>query len=436
MSSFRGVFRVHRRELNGFADGFQRFIQCVGYNRNDGLPALECPGSFQPAGAKTPDGRLWFPTLAGVVSIAPGSIPQNRLPPPIWVEEVQVDGERRTVSHSTKQFKVGPGKRRIEFRFTALSLVAPEKVRFRHQLAGLDPDWSDPDDSRVAAYSYIPPGNYTFQVNACNNDGVWNPTGISLQLLVQPFFWQTWWFKFGVGLLVALGLAAGVRQFDQWKSRQRLARLEQQHALERERARIAKDIHDDLGASLAQIALLSERMDASPSNPAEVESASRRVAAIAQRSIQSLDEIVWAVTPKYDTLESLANYLSQFVQEHLALASVRCILEVPTVLPPLGLLAEVRHNLLLAAREAVQNVVAHAAATEVQLSLQLDPAALTIVVADNGHGFRPDQVAGEGNGLENMRRRLAEIGGQLEMASTPGRGTVVRFTVPRDRLSH
>jgi len=351
------------------------------------------------------------------------------------VEEVLVDGTPEPVRHSTSMLEVAPGKRRFEFRFTALSLVAPEKVRFRHQLQGLDRDWSNPDEGRTAAYSFIPPGRYTFRITACNNDGIWNPTGTTLALVVRPFYWQTWWFKTGTGLGLALALAWGVWRVERWRGRLLLERLEQQRALDRERARIAKDIHDDLGASLAQIALLSERVEEALADPAEAERANRRIAAIAQRTIESLDEIVWAVSPKNDTLESLANYLSQFVQEHLTLAKIRCVLEVPTVLPELELRAEVRHNLLLATREAVQNVVAHAGATEVRVALHFGQAAFEITITDNGCGFDPQRVSGEGNGLANMRQRLAEIGGQLEILNPPEGGTTVRFSVPHGQLS-
>jgi signal transduction histidine kinase/ligand-binding sensor domain-containing protein len=435
ISSFGGVFRVARQELNQFADGQSSFVQCVRYDRTDGLPSLECPGGFQPAGTTTPDGRLWFPTVAGVVSVAPDQIPRNDLPPPVWVEAVVVDRIPMPVRHSTAELAVGPGKRGFEFRFTALSLVAPEKVRFRHQLEGLDSGWSNPDPARSAAYNFIPPGHYTFRVTACNNDGVWNTTGAALALVVRPFYWQTWWFKAGLGVGLALLLAWAVLQAERWRSRLRVQRLEQQRALDRERARIAKDIHDDLGASLAQIALITERVEEARGNPAEVQRSNRRIADIAHRTIQSLDEIVWAVSPKNDTLESLANYLSQFAQEHLALAKVRCVLEVPTVLPALELRAEVRHNLLLATREAVQNVVAHARATEVRVALRLDPSAFQITVADNGCGFSQQRAGEEGNGLSNMRRRLTEIGGELEIVSSPEGGTTVRFSVPHRQLS-
>lgn len=209
---------------------------------------------------------------------------------------------------------------------------------------------------------------------------------------------------------------------------------ESRHALEEERARIAKDLHDDLGANLTQIVFLSERVEVARHDGQEVIGWFDKIPATAQRTIQSLDEIVWAVNPRHDSLESLANYLSQFAQQHLTLGGVRCVLDVPTVLPSVPLSAEVRHNLLLATREALQNAVAHAGALEVRLALRLDNDGLTITVSDNGKGFETASASPFGNGLQNMRQRLQGIGGRLDIRSKPGEGTTVSFFVPRHLL--
>lgn len=209
---------------------------------------------------------------------------------------------------------------------------------------------------------------------------------------------------------------------------------ERQSTLEQERSRIAKDLHDDLGANLTQIVFLSQRVEGTQHDAQEVDRWFRLIPATARRTIQSLDEIVWAINPRNDTLESLANYLSQFAQEHLTLARMRCVLDVPTLLPAVTLSAEIRHNLVLAAREALQNVAIHSAATEARVTLQLNDEALTIVISDNGQGFDLRRVHGEGNGLPNMRRRLEDIGGRLELESRPGAGTTVCLVVPRKEL--
>lgn len=209
---------------------------------------------------------------------------------------------------------------------------------------------------------------------------------------------------------------------------------ERRHALDQERARIAKDLHDDLGANLTQIVFLSERVEVARHDGQETTPWFDLIPATARRTIQSLDEIVWAINPRHDSLESLANYLSQFAQEHLALARVRCVLDVPTVLPGVPLSAEVRHNLLLTTREALQNAVTHARATEVQLALKLNEHGLIITIADNGKGFNPVSVSPESNGLQNMHRRMEEINGRLEIKSHPGQGTTVFLKLLHSRV--
>jgi signal transduction histidine kinase len=209
---------------------------------------------------------------------------------------------------------------------------------------------------------------------------------------------------------------------------------ERQRSVEKERARIAQDLHDDLGANLTQIVFLSQRVEAAQQEAQEVERWLHLIPATARKTIQSLDEIVWAINPRHDSLESLANYLSQFAQQHMTLAGVRCVLDVPTVLPVMTLTAEVRHKLLLAAREALQNVATHASASEARVGLQLEGDTMVIEITDNGRGFDLNHLSGEGNGLSNMRRRLADISGRAEIISQPGTGTTVRLIVERPQL--
>ena len=266
-----------------------------------------------------------------------------------------------------------------------------------------------------------------------------------IQVLARPLWWTVQRALAAMGLMAFLILAAliWIKQL-RTQVEERTAQLaaeiqlreqtERQRALEEERARIAKDLHDDLGANLTQIVFLSQRVEAARNERQEDGPWFGLIPATARKTIQSLDEIVWAINPRHDSVESLANYLSQFAQEHLTLAGIRCVLDVPTVLPAVSMTAEFRHNLVLAAREAIQNVVSHAAPTSAQVTLRLEESALTVEIADNGRGFETGSVNGDGNGLSNMRRRLEDLGGRFELESAPGKGTTVRFVIPRDRL--
>jgi signal transduction histidine kinase len=230
-----------------------------------------------------------------------------------------------------------------------------------------------------------------------------------------------------------------------WVSRVRMHRkleqLERQRALERERARIARDIHDDLGASLTRITMLSQSVRSEVEALPETAADADQIYGTARELTRALDEIVWAVNPRHDTLDSLVTYLGRFAQQFLSAAGIRCRLDVPVNLPPCALTSEVRHNVFLAFKEALHNVLQHARATEVRVSLELQPDGFMLTIADNGCGFDTlvaklnpaprleDARLAVGNGLHNMRKRLEEVGGRCEWETAPGEGTRVKLFI-------
>jgi signal transduction histidine kinase/ligand-binding sensor domain-containing protein len=441
MSSYGGIIRVSQAELNECADGKLNNVSCLTYGINDGLPTLECSEGLQPAGCQTADGRLWFPTAKGLVSVDPANVTMNPLPPPVVLEQMRVDDQPCAGQLSGDEpIKISPGRHRFDFQYTGLSFVAPEKMQFKCRLNGIDNDWVDVGTKRTASYNYIPPGNYSFQVTACNNDGVWNQEGASITFRVLPYFWQTLWFRFVVAAAL-IALSGGLVWFVMRRRMQRkLERLEWQRAVEHERARIAHDIHDDLGAHLTRISMLSETARGELDNPERAAAGLNQIYNTAHELTRAMDEIVWAVNPRHDSMEGLVSYLEKFAQDLLAAAGIRCRLDMPLEFPSWRLTAEVRHNLFLAFKEALHNVAKHSAATETSIRLVTGAGSFELVVEDNGRGFTPgankesapDDSArlSTGNGLENMARRMAEIHGRCQIQSTPGQGTKVIFIVP------
>ena len=435
ISSHGGIMRVNQAELDRCADGQIKQLHCLTYGRSEGLPTLECSGGFQPASCRTEDGRLWFPTSRGLVAVDPNNVRINTLVPPVVIERLLVDDQ--VVSEGTapeSPLRIAPGRHRFEFQFTGLSFDAPEKVRFRYRLEGVETEWVDVQSPRRAYYSHIPPGDYRFRVLACNNDGVWNERGVTLAFTMLPAFWQTWWFRISGVAMIALA-GGGIVWLDaRRRMRRKLERLERQQAVERERTRIAKDIHDDLGASLTRINLLSQSVRREINRPAEAIIDAERIGDSARQMIQTMDEIVWAVDPQHDTLDSLTSYLSKLIHELLGDSGIRCRLDFPVHLPAWPVTAEIRHNLFLAFKEALHNVLKHSGATEVRISFALEPAAFAVNITDNGCGFDPSANDGQSrprrNGLVNMRQRLQEIGGRCEIQSQRGQGTRVTFFLP------
>jgi signal transduction histidine kinase len=377
---------------------------------------------------------LWFATSRGLVAVHPLDAQPNPLPPPVIIEKLLVDGELAAAEPPPGgRLKIPPGRHRLEFQYAGLSFAAPEKVAFQHRLDGLDADWIEAGTKRSADYDYLPPGNYTFRVIACNNDGVWSDPGASLAFTMLPYFWQTAWFR-GLALTGLLLLAGGGAWYGtRRRMSQKLERVERQRALERERTRIAKDIHDDLGASLTRINLLSQsaRRDLLDGQP--ILKNLDQICTTARQLTRAMDEIVWAVDPQHDTLDSVASYLGILIHEQTGDSGIRCRLDFPVYLPAWPVTAEVRHNLFLAFKEALHNMVKHSGATEVHIAFALEPAGFAVTISDNGRGFDPSAIPGgrpHRNGLVNMRQRLTEIGGRCGIESRPGEGARVTFSLP------
>jgi signal transduction histidine kinase/ligand-binding sensor domain-containing protein len=438
LGSHQGVFRVAKSALDYFARGETNSVPVTMFGRSDGLPSLECSGGYQPAAWRGRDGRLWFTTVKGAVSIKPEKIHPNRLPPPVIIEEMLIDGTNLDAGTPEKNFadgitydrdkkilEVPPGKHQFEFRYTALSLVSSDRVLFRYRLEGADANWIEAGMRRSAPYPLLPAGTYRFHVVACNSDRIWNETGDSLTLKIRPHFYETLWFHILAGLFV-VGLVAGaVRYSVTRRLHLKMEQLARQQAVERERARIAKDIHDDLGANLTLIAVLGDL--------AKQEKAGDRVekmASTARQAVKSLDEIVWAVNPRNDTLAHLIDYTGQFAVDYLRAAGVRCLLDVPEHAPPREVPTNVRHNVFLVVKEALQNIVKHAHANEVWLRVNATNHGLRIAIEDNGGGFEraPENVCADG--LRNMQQRMSELGGECRIQSQPGAGTKIIVELP------
>jgi signal transduction histidine kinase len=326
--------------------------------------------------------------------------------------------------------RIPPGKQRLEIQYTSLNLAAPERARFKYRLEGLESRWTEVGDARVARYSSLPPGDYRFRVTACNEDGLWHEAGSTLAITVDPPFWRTWWFV-TTTTFVSLGLVVGgVHYLSTQKLQHQLEQLKQQEVLEKERARIARDLHDQLGANLTQVSLLGELVEADKDAPQEVESLGQQIARTARDTTRALDEIVWAADPSNDTLEGLVNYICKYAQEYLAIAGLRYRLDVPAQLPPVPVPPEVRHNVFLASKEAVTNIVRHAKASAAWVRLKVQPGRFTLEIEDNGRGMSsPDEKTAR-NGLRNMRKRMEDIGGEFSIGTSSEGGALIRLTAP------
>jgi signal transduction histidine kinase/ligand-binding sensor domain-containing protein len=443
-----GIFKVRQQELEDlFAERISH-VQSIHYGKGEGLPGLQTTFGLSPGALRGRDGRLWIPMRTALAVINPNKLHEDLIVPPVLLNRVAVDGRtaawyggilplpkdgnRKIIDLQTASatLQLPPGHRRVEFEFAALSFSAPENVQFRYRLEGFDDGWIEPVTQRNASYSRLPAGNYHFRVKACNSDGIWNETGTDFAFTVTPFFWQTWWFRIGIlGVFTSTFIGLG-RYVSFRRLRLKLRALEQQTALDKERARIARDIHDDLGTRLSEITLLSELTLQDQAERDKTTEHVRQISFTVRQLTDSLDEIVWAVNPRNDTLPHLISYIGQFAMQFMQMARIRCELDLPDQPPGRGLSAEVRHNLFLVAKEALNNIVRHAHAGEVSLRITVTEDSMSMIIADNGRGFAGVPEDTSADGLRNMRQRMAEIGGECRVESQPGDGTRVSFYYP------
>jgi len=436
--SDRGIFKVSQEQLDAVAEGRSNRVQPVHYGNAHGLPALQARSGESPVVLRSQDGRLWMPMRTALAVISPDKFRDDLDPPSVWLTRVIADDQllasyggtipvrkAADLRHPTAALRVPPAHRRLAFDFTALHFGAPENTQFRYRLKGLETDWIDSESRRTVSYSRLPAGDYQFEVKACNSDGVWNERGAVIGIVVTPFFWQTWWFRIGTLAGFTLAMIVAVRYISYRRLRVRLQSLEQEAALDKERRRIARDIHDDLGGSLTQIAMLSDLALEDRAAPEKSAEHVGQISTRAREGIRSLDEIIWAVNPSNDTLQHLVDYIGQFAVGFLGASRIRCFVDLPEEMPDRNISSEVRHHLFLVVKETLTNIVRHARASEVWVRTVVTADSLQISIEDNGQGFAGAPSDADADGLRNMTERMREIGGEFHIETRTGSGTRV-----------
>jgi len=434
ISSDNGIFGLNRALLRDYAPGRSPPLSCRHLSLTDGLVTRICSGEGQPIGTRTADGRIWFPNRNSLAAFSPGSASAPKSPGPVVVQEVSIGGVARPVPAGAR-LSVPSNVRRLEFRYSSPDLSGAERLRFRYRLEGLDREWVEAGNSRVAAYSQLRPGTYQFRVMAAGRGGDWIESRKPVELEVLPMFWETWWFRGASFGMVTTGVGLAIYGWQRAKVRRRLRQLETAQAVERERQRIAQDLHDEVGAVVSQLTLLGEFAGRDQASPAESQKALLNLRRKTQELARQMDVTIWAVNPRNDSLPSLASHLQHFATEFFEATPVRCRVDVQLGLPELPLAVQVRHALFMAVKEALNNVGKHSGAAEVWLRIHLRQRELEICVEDDGCGFDAATVGNGRQGLENMRRRLAGIGGSWEVVSSPGQGCCVRLRVAVERLA-
>jgi signal transduction histidine kinase len=423
------------------------------YGQLDGLLTIGSAIIFQPNCWRGRGSTLFFAMANSVAVVNTEKVHINGTPPTVALEELRADdkqvwpdqvGAILTAADLDTEgnpitplpaVKVGPGRGDLEFRYAGLSLSSGSRVRFKYKLEGLDPDWTRAGVETRAIYRHVPPGHYIFHVKASNSDSIWNQeNGGLMAVTVRPYFYQTAWFQGGLAFVLVAGSTLALAAASRRRMQRHLDELRRKHELERERTRIAQDLHDDLGAGLTEIGLLGGMLQSPDGFSEHNPQALPRIVNRCREMVTALDEIVWAVNPRNDSLSSLGGYLSRYAQEFLEPTSIRCRLEVAESNSNCACTSEQRHQLFLAFKEALTNIARHSGATEVFIRIALDGEKLLVVtIEDNGQGLgtAPDQ----GDGLLNLHQRMARLGGDCQVANRPEGGVSVRLTMPLSKNS-
>ena len=390
----------------------------------DGLRSRETATNSHPSAWRSRDGHLWFATPKGLVEVDPAHFPVNTVPPPVVLERFTVDDVQRAASPG---LSIEAGHVHFEFDYAALSFVAPQKVRYRYMLEGIDRSWTEAGTRRTAYYTNIPPGHYTFRVQAANNDGLWNTEGAALAFQLRPHFYQTLWFY----LLLAAAVAGLIVLL--LRRRLRLAQREFSAVLG-ERNRIAREIHDTLAQGYVGISLQLEVL-AELLRQSKVEAAQKHLdttSGYVREGLADARQSIWALRSQDSGETTLPVRLRRMVEADCA-AGLECKFNIFGAYRPLPPGTE--REILRVAQEAIHNVKKHAGAAHLFVQLEYGASEIVLEVRDDGSGFASGSESAPGHfGLTGMRERAAAIGGTLEVTSEPGTGTAVRLraSAPRE----
>lgn len=375
------------------------------------------------------DGALWLGTLLGLSRFVPQA-ERPRPAPKMLISGLRIAGISYAIPELGTTAVNGPelnaSANQVQVDFLGISLAPGATLRYQYKLEGADHDWSAPTDQRTVNYANLSPGDYRFLVRAISADGTLSQSPAVVSFRILPPLWQRWWF---VGLAVILVIAL-IYALDRY----RIARLIE---MERMRTRIATDLHDDIGSSLSQVSVLSEVIRRQVGNNPVVAEPLSMIATLSRDLIDAMNDIVWAINPRRDRLADLSHRMRRFASDVLTARDIALTFHAPDEQHDIRLDTDVRREVFLVFKEAINNIARHAGCTEAAIDFRIDGHWLELNVYDNGRGFDP-RATGDGNGISSMRQRAGRVGGALTIISVAGKGTTVKLKAPvrRRRFFH
>ncbi|MBS1796635.1 MAG: hypothetical protein JSS81_22570 [Acidobacteria bacterium] len=425
ISSNKGIYRAAKRQLDDFADGRILHYESFAYGKADGMPSSECNGGRQPASMKDARGRIWFPTLEGIAIVDPDALQSNPVPPPVAIESVEIDRESTDFG---RPVEFGPSQIHLDIAYTGLSFVKSDQVHFRYRLEGLDPDWIDAGTRRTVNYTHLPPGEYTFTVIAANSDGVWNPDGKSVKIVVVAPFYKT--LRFWLALLAAAAVVAylvyryRIRQLERISEAHETFSRQLIESQERERKRIAQELHDGLGQNLliiknrAQLGLAVKDKD-------------EQFGEIRESVTDALAEvraIAYNLRPLHIDRLGLTSTIEEMIEEIEEVSGIAITYDVAPIDDFFSKENEI--NFYRIVQECLNNIVKHSRAQRASVSIFRETRKLVLNIRDDGAGFDAVRVNEKrGLGLNGIAERAKILGGTYAIESEPGKGTTVAVEI-------
>jgi len=433
-----GLVRIARPEWDAWGKDPKRTIQATVFDSSDGVRIHAVDGGYSPRVAKSADGRIWFLPFDGVSVIDPRHIPVNKLPPPVHIEQITADRELRWQNLSgaaASNLRLPALSRDLQIDYTALSFVAPEKVRFRVKLEGHDPDWKDAGTERKAFYNDLPPRHYRFRVMASNNSGVWNEAGDSLDFSIDPAYYQTTLFRASC-VAAFLALLWALYRYRLYQIKQEFgARLEERVG---ERTRIARELHDTLLQNFqGSLLVMQSARNLLSRRPEQAEKTLDDAISMAAGAIGEGRDAIQDLRLQPAVQSNLAQLLTATGQDLARSADTNgnpVIFRAAVEGERKDLDPIVQDEAYRIARELLRNAFRHAQARQIEADIRYEDRLLRVLIRDDGKGIEPEVVEAGGRaghwGLMGMRERAKRIGARLEFRSEPGAGTEVELSIP------
>jgi len=363
----------------------------------------------------------------GFAVFTPNASKNNTTAPKILITQVSVNDSSIVITSEPLELRLPYYQNRISFNFSAINYIRPEQNNFAYRLKGADSRWAYTYNGFVS-FANLAPGTYSFEVKVQNYAGVWSNTR-SVSIIIAPPFWKRWWFISLLILALAVLFFSVVKYIAQRNLKEKILRLEKEQAIEKERNRIARDMHDDLGSGLTKIAILSEVAKTQLQQPDKAKAQLENISVSSRELVDSMQDIIWVLNPKNDTLESLASYVREYALKFFEPFESNIQFDYPENIPVVKLTEEQRRNIFLVIKESFNNIAKHAWCNSVKLRLQKKDNSIIFIIEDDGKGFDISNTRAFGNGLQNMRTRMLQVNGTYNITSEPSKGTVTTISV-------